>query len=190
MNTHNEQNPNRLIIEGYALNVASAGALKYNIEVTNNTGAEGPLKYAVGSSDGTYQDVQNDTITVDLYDLLDGSQTYYFKTNDTNATPYVVHFDWSTVVMTKCTTIYQEVGNITIQKAKDYLADMPKTLTFVGADENTYDLAVTWPDGDCIDDAGEWIFAPEIKLREYIDCSGDLYDGLRITLNVVADNEG
>ena len=176
-----KQSGNYLIVTGSALNVASAGALNYYINVS---GDDGTLKYAVGSSDGTYNNVENKAITVNLYDLLDGSQTYYFKTDANDATPYVIIFDWSYVSITDCMTSYDRTVTKEYREDKVYPDNMPKTLTFKDKDGKTYDLAVTWPDDAYTGDAGTWYFDPEITLWKYLDYSSALYDSLRITLTV------
>lgn len=175
------QDGNYLIVTGDALNVASAGALSYSINVSE---ADSTLQYAVGSSGGTYDNVENDAITVNLYDLLDGSQTYYFKTDANDATPYVIIFDWSYVSITDCMTSYDRTVTKEYREDKVYPDNMPKTLTFKDKDGKTYDLVVTWPDDAYTGDAGTWYFDPEITLWKYLDYSSALYDSLRITLTV------
>ena len=175
------QSGNYLTMTGYALNVASAGALSYSIHVS---GAEGTLKYAVGSSDGNYSDVENNEITVNLYDLLDGSQTYYFKTDGSDATPYVIYFRWCSVSITDCLTSYDRTVTKVYREEKVYPDNMPKTLTFKDKDGKIYNLAVTWPDELYTGAAGRWGFDPEITLWKYVDYSDALYASLRITLTV------
>ena len=148
------------------------------------SGVEGTLQYAVGSSDGTYNNVENNAITVNLYELLDGSQTIFFRTNESNATPYVIFFRWNSVSITDCMTSYEKDVTKTYGEKKVYPDNMPKTLTFKDKDEKTYDLAVTWPDDAYTGDAGTWYFDPEITLWKYLDYSNTLYNSLRITLTV------